>query len=147
MNDAIEEFSDYDRLVKANKNPTPFTGPLQCFCKKESKKHVRSDKEYELKEDGQVIFKAPICYEIWYDKVYSKVITVLISMIVVSFNTLLTYFIVFAVKLIGDDSRSVMESRMVKALFIAQFFNTSFIVLLANANLKEHEPKFITERF
>ena len=34
---------------------------------------------------------------------------------------------------------------MVQALFVAQFFNTSFIILIANANLSEHEPKMLTK--
>lgn len=34
---------------------------------------------------------------------------------------------------------------MVLALFAAQFFNTGFIILIANANLSEHEPKAVTQ--
>jgi hypothetical protein len=34
---------------------------------------------------------------------------------------------------------------MVQALFVAQFFNTGFIILIANANLSEHEPKAFTQ--
>lgn len=30
-------------------------------------------------------------------------------------------------------------------VFFAQFFNTGFLILLVNANMKEHEPKFLTQ--
>ena len=34
---------------------------------------------------------------------------------------------------------------MVRAMFFTQFINTSIILLVVNANLTEHEPKFLTE--
>lgn len=30
-------------------------------------------------------------------------------------------------------------------MFYAQFFNTGFLLLLVNANMSEHSPKFITQ--
>ena len=49
------------------------------------------------------------------------------------------------VRWIGDDLLSAQKGRLVQALFVAQFFNTSFIILIANANLSEHEPKSLTQ--
>lgn len=111
------------------------------------KKRVPFDHKYEFKKNGAVVFTEPICQQIWYDKILSKVLTFSISLIVITFNTFLAYFIVYAVKKIHDDSVTVQQSRMMKALFISQFFNTSFIILLANANLSEHQPAFLTQYF
>ena len=36
---------------------------------------------------------------------------------------------------------------MVKGAFIGQFFNTGFIILIVNANMKEHEPKKFWKNF
>lgn len=60
-------------------------------------------------------------------------------------NIVLRYAVMFLVWRVGDDSLSKQKGRMVRALFVAQFFNTSFIILIANANLTEHEPKALTQ--
>lgn len=37
-----------------------------------------------------------------------------------------------------------MLSQITNGVFIAQFLNTGFVLLLVNANMTEHSPKFIT---
>jgi hypothetical protein len=39
---------------------------------------------------------------------------------------------------VGDATRSIQITRIVNGIFIALFLNTGFIILLANANLKNY---------
>lgn len=142
--DAINEYQVMS-AIEENEGMTLYTGPLQCFCKAEKKRKESISKEYELTEHGLIIFNEPICYNVREDKYWSSVLSVSISFIVVGMNIILRYAVMYLVQWVGDDSLSTQKGRMVQALFVAQFFNTGFIILIANANLSEHEPKALTQ--
>lgn len=92
-----------------------------------------------------MVVSEPICQNVREDKYWASVLSVSISFIVVGMNIVLRYAVMYLVQRVGDDSASTQKGRMVQALFVAQFFNTGFIILIANANLSEHEPKALTQ--
>lgn len=142
--DAIREYQ-VNSAIEEDDGLALYTGPLQCFCQEEKKRKHSISMEYELSRKGDVAFSEPICYNVREDKYWSSVLSVSISFIVVGMNTILRYAVMYLVQWVGDDSVSTQKGRMVQALFVAQFFNTGFIILIANANLSEHEPKALTQ--
>ena len=74
----------------------------------------------------------------------SKVFGQSISFIVIAFNIILKYTIMYMVYYIGEETASAQKATITRGVFLAQFANTGFIILLVNANLTEHFPKEIT---
>jgi hypothetical protein len=62
-------------------------------------------------------------------------------------NAILKLVIIKLIQWIGEDTVSEQLSSITNGVFYAQFFNTGFLILLVNANMTEHEPKFITQNF
>jgi quinol-cytochrome oxidoreductase complex cytochrome b subunit len=48
---------------------------------------------------------------------------------------------------IGEATFSEQKTTITNIVFYAQFFNTAFLILLVNANLSEHHPKWFTKYF
>jgi hypothetical protein len=48
---------------------------------------------------------------------------------------------------VKEDTVSQQLSSITNGVFIAQFFNTGFLLLLVNANMTEHEPEALTKHF
>ena len=63
-----------------------------------------------------------------------------IAFIIIAVNIILKTVIIKLVEWIGDDTYSVQKSSITNKVFMAQFFNTGFLILIVNANLTEHEP-------
>ena len=62
-------------------------------------------------------------------------------------NVILKYAIMYMVKYIGEDTASQQKATVTRGVFLGQFANTGFVILLVNANLSEHFPKEITQHF
>lgn len=77
----------------------------------------------------------------------AKILGTLISFIVIAINIILKFTILNMVFTIGEDTKSQQNSTVTRGVFLAQFANTGFVVLLVNANLTEHFPKEITKHF
>lgn len=71
----------------------------------------------------------------------------MITMVIVGFNMVLREVIIYLVTWVGYDTRSEQLTRITNWVFIAQFFNTGFLLLLVNANITEHKPKIFTKYF
>lgn len=61
-----------------------------------------------------------------------------ISFIIIAVNTILKIVTIKLVEYIQEDTLSEQLSSVTIYVFVAQFFNTAFILLLVNANLSEH---------
>ena len=102
-------------------------------------------KEYKKEdEEGNIEFIDEICYEVRFNYYWSNTIGILISFLIIFINMILKNCVVAMVVWVGDESVSKQRSLMVKAIFFTQFINTSILLLIANANLTEHQPKFLT---
>ena len=107
-----------------------------------------SDTVYSLVgSSGKEVYAGPICQQYFGDIILSKVMGQSIAFIIVAVNVILKLIIVRLVIWIGDDTYSVQKSSITNKVFLAQFFNTGFLILIVNANLTEHEPKAIFKYF
>lgn len=67
-----------------------------------------------------------------------------ISILIVLINTILRSVVIKLIFSIRQDTQSERLASTTNGVFIAQFFNTGFVLTLVNANMTEHEPKWIT---
>ena len=81
------------------------------------------------------------------DKLFSKILALSITGIIIGINVILKLCVVALVSWIGEDTVSKQKGSVVKGAFLGQFFNTGFLLLLVNSNMTEHEPKFFTKFF
>jgi hypothetical protein len=114
-----------------------YTGPMQCFCNAEKKLKHKKSMYYELKNDeGKVTFREQICLQYALDKRNAKLLALSITVIIIVINTVLKKMVVALVGWIGEDTVSQQKGSVVKGAFLGQFFNTGFIILIVNANMK-----------
>lgn len=62
-------------------------------------------------------------------------------------NLLLKFATIKLVEWVGEETESKQKVLITRSVFYAQFFNTGFLILIVNANLKQYEPKEITMFF
>ena len=68
-----------------------------------------------------------------------------IAFIIIAVNIILKAVIIQLCFWIGEDTESEQKSLITNGVFYAQFFNTGFLILLVNANLKDQD--FISHHF
>lgn len=71
----------------------------------------------------------------------------MITVIIVVFNTILKKSTIALLTWVGEDTYSARLASITTGVFVAQFFNTGILLLLVNANLKEHLPKYLAVMF
>lgn len=81
------------------------------------------------------------------DKIISFILGTSISFIIIIVNAILKSVIIKLIEWIGEPTVSQQLASVTNGVFYAQFFNTGILLLLVNANLTEHEPKFFTKYF
>jgi len=59
-------------------------------------------------------------------------------MLIIVVNIILKTVIIKLICGVGYDTHSKQLSEITNGVFYAQFFNTGFLLLIVNANLKEH---------
>ena len=74
---------------------------------------------------------------------YSKAISISINVI----NFVLRQLLIINVKTIGEETRSEQTRSVKIAIFLTQFFNTAFLLLLFNANMTETSIPFFNQIF
>jgi len=77
----------------------------------------------------------------------SKILGFAITFVIIAFNTILKIIIIKLITWVGEDTYSQRFASVTNGVFVAQFFNTGLLLLLVNANLTEHSPKFLTHLF
>ena len=72
-----------------------------------------------------------------------------ISFIIVAVNTILSKVIIQLVSWIGLPTQSQRLGTISNGIFMAQFFNTGFLLLLVNANFEQYKrlPNWVREVF
>lgn len=147
MRDSINEFV-INEAIEEKGGASLYAGPMQCFCIQEKKTKHKKTEFYELKDsDGKSTFREQICLQYQNDKLFSKILALSVTVIVVAVNTIIKKVVVALVGWIGEDTVSQQKASVVKGAFIGQFFNTGFIILIVNANMREHEPKKFWKAF
>lgn len=77
----------------------------------------------------------------------AKVLGQSISFIVIAINIILKFTIMNLVYWIGLATASEQKATVTRGVFLGQFANTGFVLLLVNANLTEHFPDEISQHF
>ena len=72
---------------------------------------------------------------------YVQYYTIIGSIVV--FNYLLKEISIILIKCIGDHNKNTIMSRVIITVFICQFINTGFILMIANANFENTPLDFI----
>lgn len=141
LREAGQEYLYNEQLKKDGQN-TDYKTEMQCFCKKQGKEN--KNKIYTINtEEGDV--KVPFCANFYKDKMNSFVLGTSISFIIIAVNTILKILIIKLIESIKHDTQSEKLASITNGVFIAQFFNTGILLLLVNAIMTEHSPKFITQ--
>lgn len=70
------------------------------------------------------------------DKRNAKLLALMVTVIIIVINTILKKMVLALVGWIGEDTVSQQKGSVVKGCFLGQFFNTGFIILIVNANMK-----------
>jgi len=76
-----------------------------------------------------------------------KILGQSISFVIIGINIILKFTILYMVIAIGEETASQQKATVTRGVFLAQFANTGFVILLVNANLTEHVPHEITKHF
>lgn len=136
--DAINEF---ERNYEANKARlrTYYTGTYQCFC---TYQKIHNPDTYDVPNhlhepiDGQE--EMSICAFYDSDKSTSTMLGHAITAVIIVVNTILRMVIIKLIIWIKEDTYSAQLSLITNGVFLAQFFNTGFLLTLVNANMSEH---------
>ena len=141
MRDSINEYITNEHIEEKGEVAL-YTGPMQCFCNAEKKLKHKKSEYYELKnEDGKVTARHQLCLQYALDKRNAKLLALSVTVIIILINTILKKLVVALVSWIGEDTISQQKGSVVKGAFLGQFFNTGFIILIVNANMKQHKPR------
>ena len=144
----------FNRQLQKKNLPTNYYGSMQCLCTFLSDADSLNGNSAQIDgftvkddlgiNDGEDIV---ICGEYFFDKIYSKVLGQSIAFIIIAINIVLKTVIIKLITWIGEDTISERLSSITNGVFYAQYFNTGFLLLLVNANMTEHGPKFVTHYF
>lgn len=130
---AVEEWFGYYQTPADVFPRSRVSGILDCFCKAEKKKLGMSVATTLYKDNEKR--EAYACYEwftdIYTTKAYNQSISVMINII----NTVLKLILVKLISSIGEDTKSAINRSIKVGVFVTQFFNTGFLLLLSSANL------------
>lgn len=78
---------------------------------------------------------------------HGKVYGQAVAFVIIAVNLILKALIIALITWVKEDTVSQQLSSITNGVFIAQFFNTGFLLLLVNANMTEHEPSEVTQYF
>lgn len=81
--------------------------------------------------------RAMICQEWFYDFVFVKGINLGISVGINVINIILKMILIKLVEIIRHDTKSKQMNAIKIGVFLTQFFNTGFLLVLATSNMSE----------
>jgi hypothetical protein len=91
-----------------------------------------------LQVNGTKTYSAPVCSKYDSIKLQGKLFGTAIAFVIIAVNLVLKTAIIKLITWISVDTESEQLTAISTGVFIAQFFNTGFLVLFVNANLTEH---------
>lgn len=144
LKDAVAEYVTNIEYTAEKKN-THFTGAMQCYCAAQKTAGADYEGNYTATLVNGTSVTEPMCKAYYKDVIYSKVLGQSISFIIIAVNLILKNAIIGLITWVGEDTNSEQLGSITNGVFYAQFFNTGLLLLIVNANLTEHSPKFITK--
>ena len=76
--------------------------------------------------------------------IHGKIYGQAVAFVIIAVNLILKALIIALIQWVREDTLSQQLASITNGVFIAQFFNTGFLLLLVNANITEHEPSEVT---
>lgn len=115
---------------------------MECYCEKVRNEHpknwMRSIKYQNKKVDK-------MCSFYFGDVIVAMIIGYSISFLIIAINLILKKVIIALITWVGEDTLSEQIASITNGVFYALFFNTGILITLVNANMTEHQPKFLTK--
>lgn len=102
-----------------------------------------------MKKDaaGNLVKPAPICEIHLGIKFTGLFVSSSISFVIIAINIVLKKIVTGLLTWVKEATKSEMLSSITNGVFITLFLNTGLLLTLANANMTEHPPHFITNNF
>ncbi|CDW85661.1 UNKNOWN [Stylonychia lemnae] len=113
------------------KEPTPLSGALQCHCEQIKKNGTISLLSYASPNGSK------ICRQYYIDYWLSFISSSAVQYMIIGINFVLRLVIIKLIIFIGKDTESEQTKLITNGVFVVQFFNTAFLLLLVNANMTE----------
>jgi hypothetical protein len=136
-NDAINEFENNYEASKAYKK-TYYTGTYQCFCHYQAEFNPDTyEVPNKLHKEIDGVNEMSICSFYDSDKSNSRTLGHAITAVIIVINTILRMVIIKLIVWIKEDTYSAQLASITNGVFLAQFFNTGFLLTLVNANMSE----------
>lgn len=135
---------EYQDQIETN-GTAPMVGALKCHCEAEIKEFGQLtvyNKNYtyhyvDPTTNKNTTVSAKICHNYILDIGKLLVMNNSIKYIIIIINTVIRMVVIKIITLVGCDTESSQMKYTTDAVFICQFFNTGFLLMLCNANLAE----------
>ena len=111
------------------------SGVLQCYCQ-----DPPAETTVDITRPSGTVVPTDICKQYNSDKWFQLFMNQLASQSIVILNYVLRVFIIMLIKYIGKDTESEQTKLIVNGVFLVQYLNTGFLLLLVNANMTEQGP-------
>ena len=115
-------------------------GALKCKCKQDEATYGKLtvySKQYNYTDAAGENKTAPLCQQFEEDMGKELVMNNSIKYLIIIINTVIRMIVIKIIQLVGVDTESSQMKYTTDAVFVCQFFNTGFLLMLCNANLKE----------
>jgi len=101
-------------------------------------KYIKGKKGSKPGVGDEIKKEVNLCKEYFKDSIISKILGQSVAFFIIGINTVLKIVIIKLIQWISEDTFSKQLTSITNMVFVAQFFNTGILLLLVNANLKEH---------
>lgn len=98
-------------------------------------------------KNGKTVTPASICEIHLSIKYTGLLVSSSISFVIIAINLVLKKFVIDLLTWVKESTKSEMLASITNGVFITLYLNTGFLLTVANANLTEHPPHFITDNF
>ena len=129
LDSALVEYTQQQQLEARGKDVS-YAGNVQCFCTEKKQLGHPKDQGYGLQH-------LQICEEYINSTLNVLVIKNSITIIIVVINYIIREISIRLIIWIGYDTYSEQLTKITNGVFIGQFFNTAFLLLLAYANFSD----------
>jgi len=144
MSHAIKDYQ-----VNIDKKNPQYQQFLSCFCIQQKKDlgSKAADKEYYSEnaidpDTGKPYEPAPICKTYYSDRFWGTLVGAAMPLIITGFNMYLMMTLSTLIKKIGEDTHSAQIKSVTNGIFMATFFNTAIVLLLAGSNFHDAKLPF-----
>lgn len=127
---------------------TYYTALYPCFCDRKTTVMTKKYSAHGAKDNfGKVPPTTDICMKYTSIKMTGLAVESSISFVIIAINLVLKKIVIKLLTEVKEATKSEMLASITNGVFITLYLNTGFLLTVANANLTEHPPHFITKFF